>query len=208
MRSIRHPNQFTRALLRGLVVLLAALVTAPAALANQRYQNPFDGDTYYTGRTDMGVDFCLHRGDPIRAVGPGTVTGIEHDWAGGQPYLWYELTRGPDTGLYVYIAEQITHLARVGAKFSAGHVLARYARKGTCIETGWATASGQTLASATTGYTEGQVTKAGVLFARFLIGLGVQGTFELKPMPPPPPPPPHKGHPTHKHPRPGSPHHD
>jgi hypothetical protein len=182
-------------------VILFALLSVGTAQADGGYQNPFDVNTYYTGRTDMGVDFCLHAGDPIRAVGPGRVTGIEHDWAGGQPYLWYQLTSGPDTGLYVYIAEQITHLARVGAKFPAGHVLARYARKGTCIETGWATASGQTLASATTGYTEGQVTKAGVLFARFLIGLGVQGTFELKPTPPPAP---HRTHPRHKHPLPAS----
>src|SRR5947208_897419 len=155
--------------------LLAALLLLPAAAtaARSSYSNPFDDGSYYTGRTDMGVDFCLHRRDPIRAVGDGTVIGIAHDWAGGQPYLWYQLSGGPHAGEYVYIAEQITHLARIGSTFAEGDVIARYAKKGTCIETGWATADGETLASATTGYTEGQVTKAGVSFARFLIALGV-----------------------------------
>ena len=59
--------------------------------------------------------------------------------------------------------------------------MARYARKGTCIETGWSTVDGETQAQATTGYTEGQVTMAGVSFARLLISLGVQGGFDLVP---------------------------
>jgi peptidase M23-like protein len=163
-------------ILRRASACLAMLLVVPAlstAAPSIPYANPFDDGTYYTGRTDMGVDFCLHRGDPIRAVGDGTVIGIQHDWAGGQPYLWYQLTGGPHSGDYVYIAEQITHLVHPGAAVARGQVIARYAKKGTCIETGWATASGETLASATTGYTEGQVTKAGVSFARFLMSLGV-----------------------------------
>jgi hypothetical protein len=79
------------------------------------------------------------------------------------------------------VAEQINHLAHVGQQLRAGEPLARYARKGTCIETGWSTSDGATVAQATTGYSEGQVTRAGVAFARFLIGLGVQGEFELHP---------------------------
>ena len=58
-------------------------------------------------------------------------------------------------------------------------MIARYARKGSCIETGWSTADGETLADATTGYTEGEATVAGVSFARFLISVGVQGQFDL-----------------------------
>jgi hypothetical protein len=183
MQAKRIKVRAARALVAALLLLAIAACTAAASPASP-YRTPFDDGTYYTGRTDMGVDFCLHRGDAIRALGPGTVIGIEHDWAGGQPYLWYQLTGGPKAGMYVYIAEQLTHLVRVGTTFAAGDVLARYAKKGTCIETGWATESGQTLASATTGYTEGQVTKAGVWFAHFLISLGVQGTFELKPTSP------------------------
>ena len=38
---------------------------------------------------------------------------------------------------------------------------------------GWSAANGATLAQATTGYTEGKVTVAGVSFARFLMAAGV-----------------------------------
>jgi hypothetical protein len=181
-------------------VILFALLSAGTAHAGGGYQNPFDGNTYYTGRTDMGVDFCLSTGDPIRAVGAGVVVGIQHDWYKQQPYIWYQLTAGPEAGRYVYVAEQIDHLAHIGQTLKAGDVVARYAKKGTCLETGWSEADGETTASATTGYTEGQVTKAGVSFARFLISVNVQGTFELKPTPPAAPA--SKGHPPHKHHRP------
>lgn len=61
--------------------------------------------------------------------------------------------------------------------------LAYYKKSGTCLETGWSAADGATLAQATTGYTEGQVTRSGVSFAHFLSSLGVQGPFELTPTP-------------------------
>jgi hypothetical protein len=166
---------------------LVLMATVPAvALAAAPYQSPFEGDTYLVGRTDMGVDVCLHHRDPIRAVGDGVVTGVIHNWFSGQPYLWYELTGGPQAGHYVYVAEQINHRAHVGQRLAAGQPVARFARRGTCIETGWSSSDGSTMAQATTGYHEGQVTKAGVAFARFLMGVGVDGDFEL--------------HPTHPHP--------
>jgi hypothetical protein len=145
------------------------------------YQNPFAGEQPYVDRTDMGVDVCLSPGDPIRAVGNGVVVGIMKNWFEKQPYIWYQLTSGPYAGRYVYLAEQIKHLAPIGTTLQAGDVVARYAGKGTCIEMGWSAASGATLAQATTGYTEGQVTVAGVSFARFLMSVGVQGNFELVP---------------------------
>jgi hypothetical protein len=144
------------------------------------YHNPFAGDVYNVGRTDMGVDVCLQPREPIDAVGDGVVTGITRDWYAGEPYLWYQLTSGPAAGRYVYVAEQIHHLAHVGQRLHAGQVVARFARSGSCIETGWAASDGWTLAQVTTGYHEGQVTKAGVSFARFLMAVGVQGSFELK----------------------------
>ncbi len=146
-----------------------------------RYVNPLAGDRYFTARTDMGVDFCLTPGEPIRAVGDAVVVGISPDWFAFQPYIWYRLLDGPDAGRYVYVAEQITRLAHVGRHVSAGQPVAYYKRAGTCIETGWSAADGATLAQATTGYTEGQITVAGVSFAHFLISLGVRGRFELKP---------------------------
>ncbi len=145
------------------------------------YGNPLRGDGYQTGRTDQGVDFCMARGAPIRALGDGIVIGIDHNWFRGQPYVWYQLLDGPFAGHYVYVAEQITQLAQPGTALSAGQPVAFYKRSGTCIETGWSMASGATTARVKTGYREGQVTVAGVSFARFLRSLGVMGPFELTP---------------------------
>ncbi|HZU59404.1 MAG TPA: hypothetical protein VE983_00460 [Solirubrobacteraceae bacterium] len=170
-----------RALVGATFALALLAVASPAARAASPYQNPFAGDSYLVGRTDMGVDVCLRPGEPIRAIGDGVVTGIMHNWYAGQPYIWYELTDGPDAGRYVYVAEEIHHLARVGQHLRAGQPVAQFAKSGTCIETGWAASDGWTEAQVTTGYHDGQVTKAGVSFARFLISLGVQGSFELTP---------------------------
>lgn len=160
----------------ALCLLCATARAAPAASA---YVNPFAGDDVVVGRTDMGVDVCLGPGQPIQALGAGVVIGIEKNWYAGQPYLWYELTDGPDAGRYVYVAEQIDHLAPAGTVVAAGQTIARYARKGSCIETGWSAANGATLAVTTTGYREGEVTAAGVSFARLLLSSGVPGNFEL-----------------------------
>jgi hypothetical protein len=164
---------------QGAILIAALLLTGVGAQAASAYANPFRGDTYRTGRTDMGVDFCLAPGEPIRAIGYGVVTGISPNWYAGQPYLWYRLNRGPLAGRYVYVAEQITPLVQVGQRVARGEVIARFASHGTCIESGWGTASGWTLAQATTGYHESQRTSAGVSFARLLMRLGVHGPFQL-----------------------------
>ncbi len=156
------------------------------ATASTGYVNPLGGDFYFTGRTDMGIDFCLIPGEPIRAIGDGVVVGIYRNWFRQQPYVWYRLLDGPYAGRYVYVAEQITGLPRIGARLISGQPVAYYTKSGTCIETGWGSPSWHTLAQATTGYREGQVTSAGVSFARFLMSVGVQGPFELKPPQPKP----------------------
>jgi hypothetical protein len=172
-------RQLARA--RRAVALAAVLGTllfgAVAAQAASAYANPFAGDQVSVGRTDMGLDVCLSRGDAIRAVGNGVVVGIIRNWYEGKPYIWYRLNDGPDAGRYVYVAEQINDLAPVGLTVRAGDVIARIASKGTCVEAGWAAGDGETLAQATTDYTEGQVTAAGVSFAHFLASLGVRGNL-------------------------------
>jgi len=165
------------------LTFVAVLLTATygSAVASAAYVNPLRGDRYVTGRTDMGVDFCLTAGEPILALGNGVVTGIIRNWYRHQPYLWYRLTSGAYAGRYVYVAEQITNLPRVGTYVYAGQPVATYKRSGTCIEMGWSAGSGWTLAQVTSGYREGQITPAGVSFARFLMLQGVNGRFELKP---------------------------
>jgi hypothetical protein len=181
MLSLHRKNFALRVLVCAAALILSVLIPATAAHAQGVYRNPFAGDTYYTGRTDMGVDLCLTRGEPIRAVGDGVVVGVIPNWFEGEPYIWYQLTNGPDAGRYVYVAEQITHLARIGQVLKAGQPVARYAASGTCIETGWSSYDGWTMAQVTTGYTEGEVTVSGVAFAHFLMSVGVQGPFELVP---------------------------
>lgn len=175
-------RQFSRRALAATIATVLVALAAPPALAAGVYVNPLAGDSYTDYRTDMGVDFCLHWvGEPIRAIGDGVVVGITPGWANGEPYIWYRLSNGPDAGRYVYVAEQIDDLAHVGQHLKAGDPVARYRDSGTCIEMGWAVADGATLAQATTGYTEGEVTPAGVSFARFLMSLGVHGQMELHP---------------------------
>ena len=70
------------------------------------------------------------------------------------------------------MAEQITDLARPGTTLQQGQAIARYAASGTGIEYGWWTQNGVTLARATTGYEEGQVTPAGVWMRDWLNKLG------------------------------------
>jgi murein DD-endopeptidase MepM/ murein hydrolase activator NlpD len=191
----------------GIVDLTAGAEQGPVSLTFDQataanytgYVNPFGGDTYYTGRTDMGVDFCLSPGEPIRAIGDGTVVGIIRNWFSGQPYIWYQLLDGPNAGRYVYVAEQIRRLPRIGTQLTAGEPLAYFKKRGTCIEMGWGASNGATWAQATTGYHEGQVTKAGISFARLLISVGVQGPFELHPPPQPKRKHSHRKHPRRKH---------
>jgi hypothetical protein len=180
-RAAALAHAISRSGRRGIAgTALAAALLLPAASAHAAtYENPFTGDTVFVGRTDMGVDLCLATGAPIRAVGAGVVAGVMHNWFEHEPYIWYELTSGPDAGRYVYVAEQINHLAAVGQTLRPGDIIARYARKGTCIETGWSEPNGETTAAATTGYAEGEVTSAGISFAHFLVSVGVPGQFEL-----------------------------
>jgi hypothetical protein len=71
-----------------------------------------------------------------------------------------------------YVAEQITDIARPGSFLQKGQPIARYAASGTAIEYGWSTLNGVTMARATTGYEEGQVTPAGLSIRAWLNGLG------------------------------------
>lgn len=143
------------------------------ALGKSGYTNPLPTVTHWE-RTDQGVDASLPVGAPIRAIGDAKVMGIEPNWYNGQPLVYYKLLSGPDAGHYVYVAEQITDIAKPGSIVRAGGTIARYAGSGTGIEMGWATASGQTQAMATTGYKEGYATASGRNFRNFLDGLGAR----------------------------------
>lgn len=120
------------------------------------------------GRTDQGVDISNSPGAPLPAIGTSKVIGVIPNWFDGEPFVWLQALDGPLKGRYYYYAEQLTNIAPVGSVLQNGATVANYAGSGTGVEAGLATASGSTLARATTGYTEGQVTPAGTLFKQLL----------------------------------------
>ncbi len=150
-------------------LLKLELVAAP--VSSSTYINPLRYVTRWE-RTDQGVDAVLPVGAPILAPSPVKILAIIPGWYAGQPLVYFELLNGPDAGRVQYVAEQITSIARPGTYVQQGQAIARYAKTGTAIEYGWSTPSGTTLAVATTGYEEGQVTPAGRAIRAWLNGLG------------------------------------
>lgn len=145
--------------------LIAARVTSASYIDPLQYVSVWE-------RTDQGVDATMPVGAPILAPCPVKVLALIPNWYAGQPLVYFELLNGPDAGKVQYVAEQITSIAPAGTILQQGQAIARYAGSGTGIEYGWSTLSGVTLARATTGYEEGQVTPAGQSIRVWLNGLG------------------------------------
>lgn len=135
------------------------------------YVNPTRGAI--VGRTDMGLDVSgLPNGHPIVAIGNSKVVSISPNWYAGQPYVLFQFLDGPKKGQYYYISEAINPTVRPGQVVKAGQQVGTYNSSGTGLEMGFgSSAGGRTLAQATTGYSEGQVTTAGSQFAGFYKGL-------------------------------------
>jgi hypothetical protein len=148
-----------------------ATATSPPPPSGSGYVNPLPASAHI-GRTDMGVDANMNPGDPIVAPGNSRVVGITPNWYRGQPYVALQLLDGPMKGHNYYLAEQITPNVAVGQIVQQGQPIAHYAASGTGIEMGWAGPNWeQTLAQATSGYSEGEQTAAGGSFRDFLDGL-------------------------------------
>lgn len=144
---------------------------AAATVNNATYIDPLQFVNHWE-RTDQGVDANLPVGAPILAPCPVKILAIIPNWYAGQPLIYFELLDGPDAGKVQYVAEEITNLAQPGSVLQQGDVIARYAASGTGIEYGWSTLNGVTLARATGGYEEGQVTPAGANMRNWLNSLG------------------------------------
>jgi hypothetical protein len=145
------------------------LIAAP--VTNATYIDPLQYVTRWE-RTDQGVDASMPIGAPILAPCTIKILAIIPGWYAGQPLVYFELLGGPDAGKVQYVAEQITDIARAGSILGQGRPLARFASSGTDIEYGWSTVNGVTLARATTGYEEGEVTPAGRSMRVWLNSLG------------------------------------
>jgi hypothetical protein len=144
-------------------------VAAPRT--NATYINPLPSVTRWE-RTDQGVDATMNVGSPVLAPCRIKILDIESDWYLTQPLVYFELLEGADAGQVQYVAEQITGIAPPGSILEQGQTIARYAKTGTAIEYGWSTLSGITLAVATTGYEEGEITPAGRSMRAWLNALG------------------------------------
>jgi hypothetical protein len=144
---------------------VAATVNSATYIDPLQYVNHWE-------RTDQGVDATMPVGAPILAPGPVKILAVIPDWYAGQPLVYFELLNGRQAGHVQYVAEQITDIAPAGKILQQGQVIARFAPSGTGIEYGWSTLNGVTLARATTGYEEGQVTPAGVWIREWLNALG------------------------------------
>ncbi len=142
-----------------------------ASVSNSTYIDPLRYVTVWE-RTDQGVDAVLPVGAPILAPCTIKILAIIPDWYAGQPLVYFELLDGPDAGRVQYVAEEITGIARPGSILTQGETIARYAPTGSAIEYGWSTPDGITLAVATTGYEEGEVTPAGRSMRAWLNSLG------------------------------------
>jgi hypothetical protein len=140
-------------------------------ITNGTYIDPLQYVTVWE-RTDQGVDAQMPVGAPILAPCRVKILGIEPGWYLNQPLVYFELLEGPYAGQVQYVAEQITNIARPGTFLQKGQPVARYAKTGTAIEYGWSTLKGITLAKATTGYEEGQITPAGRSMRAWLNSLG------------------------------------
>jgi len=138
---------------------------------NATYIDPLQYVTVWE-RTDQGVDAQMPVGAPIVAPCRVKILAVEPNWYAGQPLVYFELLDGPQAGQVQYVAEQITDIAPPGTILQQGQAVARYASHGTAIEYGWSTINGITLARATTGYEEGEITPAGQYMRNWLNSLG------------------------------------
>jgi hypothetical protein len=96
----------------------------------------------FAERIDMGADFG--GAGPVYAIGDGVITSATGDnwgWPGGG-WITYQLTDGPDKGLVVYLAEDVTPTVQVGEAVTPDTVIANMYEGGAGIETGWAMPDG------------------------------------------------------------------
>lgn len=107
------------------------------------YRNPLRGVSgLIPERIDEGVDFG--GSGPVYALGDAVITnatGYSAGWPGGG-WITYQLTNGPDAGLMVYVAEDVTPTVQVGQHVLASTVIANMFAGGNGIEIGWAQPSG------------------------------------------------------------------
>ena len=105
------------------------------------YLNPLRGVSgLVPERIDQGVDFF--GSGPVYAIGDAVIINtMSEGWPGGG-WITYQLTDGPDAGLMVYVAEDVTPDVQVGQHVTSSTVIGNMFAGSVGIETGWADPSG------------------------------------------------------------------
>ena len=143
------------------------------------YQNPLrDVSGLVPERVDMGVDFG--GSGQVYALGDAVITnatGTSGGWPGGG-WITYKLTDGPDAGLTVYLAEDVSPTVQIGQRVSSATVIGNMFDESDGIETGWAQQSGLSAESqlAEAGSVGGNgpfPTRIGLSFEELLQSVGV-----------------------------------
>ncbi|HEV2260398.1 MAG TPA: hypothetical protein VGS06_45410 [Streptosporangiaceae bacterium] len=162
----------------GLQARLQPEVVSTGVAVAPIYLNPFRNVSgLVPERIDQGVDF--NGSGSVYALGDGIVTNAQAyspGWGGG--WITYQLSDGPDAGLVVYVAENVTPTCVVGQRVTPSTVIGDMFEGGSGIETGWAQASGLSAESqlpeaGAIGGGGPFPTTIGVNFDQLLISLGV-----------------------------------
>jgi hypothetical protein len=162
----------------GIQAKLQPEVVSTGVAVAPMYLNPLrDVSALVPERIDQGVDFS--GSGPVFALGDGVVLSASADypgWEGG--WVTYQLSDGPEAGLVVYTAEDVTPTVQVGEHVTPYTVIGNMYEGGGGIETGWAQASGlnaesQMLEAGGIGGGGPFPTTIGLNFDELLISLGV-----------------------------------
>jgi hypothetical protein len=139
----------------GLQARLQPEVVSAGVAVAPTYLNPLRNTSdLVLERIDQGVDFS--GSGPVYALGDGVVIASDAEnsgWDGG--WITYQLSNGPDAGLVVYLAEDVTPTVQVGQQVTPSTVIGDMYEGGDGIETGWAQPNGQNA--------ESQLTVAGAI---------------------------------------------
>lgn len=145
--------------------------TAVNASAISGYLNPFRALTSLVPQEiDQGVDYCAS--GPIYALGTGVVLNtVSSGWPGGG-FISYRLSGGPAAGYVVYAAENVTPSVTVGQQVTPTTVIGVLHDSGTCLETGWASATSRDEAAGFGEFTGANSTAFGLNFSALLQAVG------------------------------------
>jgi hypothetical protein len=125
-------------------------------------------------RVDQGTDWG--GSGPLYALDSGTIVNLYNSgWPGGT-FLVLKLNQAINGQQYVYYAEDITPLVKVGQKVSAGDHIANATGGPTGIEVGWATGPPYGQAAAHSQFTGANATSLGQDFLNVIKNAGNAGS--------------------------------